>query len=886
MPRRRTPLVACTLLTLGATAALALEPPTREQVERYRLDGTFAAREAAARAIGNHRPAPQLASRVHPGIAVKALPDAPTLLPSSGTTRVLTLLIAFADMPGHTDPEAVDGMLYGDGDPALYPYESLAGFYRRASYGALEITGSTLGWYTTDYPREDVYETAVGRELLIREAIEHWDAEGHDFAQYDNDGDGVIDYFVVIWTGPHGEWAEFWWGYQTRFRNTAYTVDGVRLGTYSWQWESYDWPGPFSPDVVIHETGHALGLPDYYDYDDSVGPRGGVGGMDQMDGNWGDHNAFSKWMLGWLDPDVVNEGADGIILSPTDEWPRAVVFMHGDPVADPFAEYFLAQLRRPVGNDAELPNQGVLIWHVDARLDDDGNLLYDNSYTEHKLLRLMEADGLEEIESGGRADADDFYTSSDVFSTESVPSSHRYDGVPTNVGLLGFSLSWAGPDWMVTYDLGSGCALWCDASVTATAWPGIPVVFSGSLDTANCDGTPSYGWDFGDGGSGGDTTTSHAYTSVGTYSWSVSATLADATCGHQGPIVVCTGLPCWQWTEGPAMAEARGEPAVAVLADGSVLAVGGDTQTAEILDPWTSTWSGAAEPPAVFRGATATVLGDGRVLVAGGTFSNPFPPVNSAVYDPATDTWEVAGQLPNNRWDHSAVAIDDGRALVAGGRWGDWPTVNDATAVLVFDPADGAWTEVGSLSRRLIEPGLVKLADGRVLIVGGREVTAFDPVAGTLTRAAPLPDDWQRPVAVGLADGRVLLADAEGNGLTLLWTPATGRWQLAGSMRLGRSGHTATVLGNGVVVVAGGRDASGIPIGTVELFDPAAAAWSFGSSLARARWDHAAAVVPDGSLLAIGGFVETPTWYEPSRDVEALARPASPPRRPTGRGRP
>jgi M6 family metalloprotease-like protein len=884
MPRPRAPIAACSLLILGATAASALEPPTAEQLERYRLDGSLAARAEAARQIGNHRPALQLAARPRPGAATKALPDASGLLPSEGSPRVLALLIAFSDMPGHTDPAVVDDMLYGDGDPALSPYESLAAFYRRASYGALEITGSTLGWYTTAYPRREVYESAVGRELLIREAIDHWDADGHDFAQYDNDGDGIIDYFVVIWTGPHGEWAEFWWGYQTRFRNTAFTVDGVGLGTYSWQWENYDWPGPFSPDVVIHETGHALGLPDYYDYDDAVGPRGGVGGLDQMAGNWGDHNAFSKWLLGWLEPEVYNQDAHQLLLAPSDTIPQAAVLMHGDPVADPYAEYFMVQHRRRQGNDLEIPADGLLIWHVDARLDDSGRFLYDNSYTEHKLLRLMEADGLEEIELGGRADGDDFYTPGDAFDTVSLPSSHRYDGVPTNVAVS--DIVDAGGGIALAADLGSGCALWCDASASATAWPGIPVVFSGSLETANCDGAPFYGWDFGDGGSGGDTTTNHAYVSAGAYTWSVTATLADAACGHHGLITVCTDFRCWQWAAAPPMAEARGEPAVAVLADGRVLAVGGDTRTAEVFDPWTSTWSGAAEPPAAFLGATATLLGDGRVLVAGGSFSNPFPPVNSAVYDPATDSWEVAGQLRHNRWDHSAIALDDGRALVAGGRWGEWPTINDATAVSVFDPADGAWTEVGSLSRRLIAPGLVKLADGRVLIVGGREVTAFDPVAGTLGRAAPLPDDWQQPVAVGLADGRVLLADAEGTGLTLLWAPETGRWQLAGDMGLSRHDYTATALGNGVVVVAGGRDANGTPLGAVELFDPASARWSLGSSLTAARWGHAAAVKPDGSLLILGGYVPTPTWYETSRDAELLARPASPPRRPGGRSTP
>ena len=59
----------------------------------------------------------------------------------------------------------------------------------------------------------------------------------------------------------------------------------------------------------------------------------------------------------------------------------------------------MVQNRTRPGNDADLPADGLLIWHVDARLTRSGSdFLYDNSYTAHKLLRLMEADGLEEIE--------------------------------------------------------------------------------------------------------------------------------------------------------------------------------------------------------------------------------------------------------------------------------------------------------------------------------------------------------------------------------------------------------------------------------------------------------------------------------------------------------
>jgi M6 family metalloprotease-like protein len=123
---------------------------------------------------------------------------------------------------------------------------------------------------------------------LIKEAVNHFDAQGHDFSQYDNNGDGVLDYFVVIWAGPDNGWGNFWWGYQTVFPDNTYTVDGVRLGKISWQWEANPVGGAFTPVVVIHETGHALGIPDYYDYDSSVGPQSGVGGLDMMDSAMGD----------------------------------------------------------------------------------------------------------------------------------------------------------------------------------------------------------------------------------------------------------------------------------------------------------------------------------------------------------------------------------------------------------------------------------------------------------------------------------------------------------------------------------------------------------------------------------------------------------------------
>jgi len=877
----RTCLITTTVLILAASSAFALEPPTAEQLERYTLDGSLAERAQAARAYGNHRMSPQLAARFGPTATTKALPDEPKVLPADGSPNVLTLLIAFADMPGYTDSAVVNDRIFGDGEPTAFPLESLASFYSRASYGQLEIAGTVLGWYTTAYPREDVEESYIGRQALIKEVMTHYDTEGHDFSQYDNDGDGTIDYLAIIWTGAHGEWAEFWWGYQTRFWNDPFTVDGVQIGTYSWQWENYTWPGEFSPDVLIHETGHALGLPDYYDYDNAIGPRGGVGGMDQMDGNWGDHNAFSKWVLGWLEPRIFNQDLHDVVLSPTDEVPDAAVFMHGDPITDPYAEYYMVQVRRQAGNDVGLPNQGLLIWHIDARTDGSGNFLYDNSYTEHKLIRLMEADGLEEIEQGGRADAGDFYSVGDVFDTHSFPSSLRYDGVPTNLAISNISLSGPADDMLVTADLGSGCALWCDASVSPNAWPGLPVTFNGSLDTANCDGTPSYGWVFGDGGSSGDTSATHAYVSTGIYDWNVTAAVEDATCAHQGSVVVCTDFPCWQWAPTESMAAPRSQHAAVELEDGRILVVGGTTETPELFDLQTATWSQAAATNSSYSSAEAVRLGDGRVLVVGSNVGQDF---DSEIYDPATDSWAVTGQLNHDRFSHSAITLADGRVLVAGGVWGEYPQLEAVETVEVFDPASESWTVIDTLDGMRIQPGLANLLDGTTVIVGARSVTRFDPISDVLQRAASLAAEWQQPLTVTLDDGRVLMAGIANGPMTLLWNPTDGRWKIADNALAIRSDWTATKLANGLVLVAGGYGGGDSALRTTEFFDPEDYSWRAGSALVHGRMSHTATLLEDGRLLMIGGRNnEDGPYFVSTETVESLTRPTSPPRNIGGR---
>jgi hypothetical protein len=212
------PRLAVAVLLAAPTSSPALERPTAEELRQYRADGSLQERIRRARALGNHRVRPDVAAHAAHRFALArskaglvggqaAPPPAWQGMPTKGNVRIFALLVAFADRPPVNSPASIGARLFGDGDGG-YPYESLRNYYRRSSHGALELGGATLGWYTTPYPRSDV----VDNESLIREALASFDP-GHDFSQYDNDGDGAIDYFLVIWTGPNNGWGNFWWAY-------------------------------------------------------------------------------------------------------------------------------------------------------------------------------------------------------------------------------------------------------------------------------------------------------------------------------------------------------------------------------------------------------------------------------------------------------------------------------------------------------------------------------------------------------------------------------------------------------------------------------------------------------------------------------------------------
>ncbi len=445
----------CLFLFAPSLTVFGVAPPDKDELVTLRKDGVLAERIEFGRFLGCYEIHPDLIARKQAQLSalkegsafdIKSFPYK-TGLPSHGNPKVFALLIDFPDYPHTNDYSVFNTKLFGYGVADDKPYESLREYYRRSSYGVLDIQGHVFPWYRAKNDRV-YYHKAGGVNELIKEAINSFNST-HDFSVYDNNGDGVIDFFMVFWSGPDTGWLTLWWAWCDMgggfFKDDMYTVDGKRLSVFSWQWEGRPVGSTFKPKVVIHETGHGLGLPDYYDYDDAIGPMGGVGGLDMMDANMGDHNAFSKWLLDWVSPTVIGSGSVlnmpySHLLRPSSTFKDCAVIMPGLQMDDIFSEYFIVQNRSPLDadtNDHFFPTDGLLIWHVDARLNSEGtNFYYNNSFTSHKLLRLMEADGLEQIEQNKSGDKGDFYSANQYFTHESIPDSRNYAGNRTGVCVL------------------------------------------------------------------------------------------------------------------------------------------------------------------------------------------------------------------------------------------------------------------------------------------------------------------------------------------------------------------------------------------------------------------------------------------------------------------
>ncbi len=287
------------------------------------------------------------------------------------------------------------------------------------------------------------------------------------------------------------------------------------------------------------------------------------------------------------------------------------------------------------------------------------------------------------------------------------------------------------------------------------------------------------------------------------------------------------------WSIGASLLTARENHTSTLLANGKMLVVGGDTATGlgnnpvlasvELYDPSANTWTAAASLITGRTNHTATLLANGKVLVAGGVDSSGNPVPTAEVYDPQANTWTPAGSLIHPRYGHTATLLNTGKVLVVGGVNGisSGGTLVPLSTTELYDPSANTWTAAAVMQTGVYQHTATLLSDGTLMIAGGANA------------------------GYTITDG------------VMLYTPGSNTWSQLAPMNNPRAQHTATLLPSGQVLVAGGEGGiltSGTDVAASEIFTPSANTWTSGAPLKLPRNGHLSILLNDGRVMIVGGF--------------------------------
>ena len=334
------------------------------------------------------------------------------------------------------------------------------------------------------------------------------------------------------------------------------------------------------------------------------------------------------------------------------------------------------------------------------------------------------------------------------------------------------------------------------------------------------------------------------------------------------------------WTLTGSMTYARSEQTATLLQNGEVLVAGGTSAAAaELYNPAVGTWALTGSMSTSRIAPVAALLQNGEVLIAAGQNAAGTMLGTAEVYNPATGTWTLTGPMASAPGTGAtATVLPNGTVLVAGGCCTPEAGPDALAAAQIYNPATNSWTATGSMSTGRYYATATLLGNGTVLMVGGDYIVPnmnsgngssplasaeiYNPATGTWQSAGTTATPHVYATASLLPSGQVLVAGGSASGCcdgvtgADLYTPSTGTWQAAANMNVQREEAAAVALPNGTVLMTGGYmgDTATPYLTSTEIYQPSTNTWTLGPSMNYGRSEQTATLLANGQVLVAGGY--------------------------------
>ena len=273
---------------------------------------------------------------------------------------------------------------------------------------------------------------------------------------------------------------------------------------------------------------------------------------------------------------------------------------------------------------------------------------------------------------------------------------------------------------------------------------------------------------------------------------------------------------------------------------------------------------------------TATLLNDGRVLIAGGRASTDL--ASAELYDPSTGTFTPTGNMITSRWSHTATLLPDGRVLIVGGQTGSYPFDSALASAEIYDPSTETFVAAGNMTTTRAFHAATLLNNGKVLLIGGQATAElYDPHTGSFTATGSTSNGEGHIWATLLTNGTVLHGPIGGNsvsseGTADLYDPASGVFRPTGGASVAAYGLyilTQNLLANGRVLITSGAPECDYASADALIYDRVAETISTTGSMVRGRCLHTGTTLSDGTALISGSWgyctdFPPPEVYDPT----------------------